>query len=181
LGPTSEAELTPRILLEGRPGAGKTTVARRLATLLRERGVPTFGFLTEEIRDGGRRVGFRLRTFAGAEAILAHARFSGPPRVGRYGVDLETLETLAIPAVEERPPNGIAIVDELGKMELASEPFRAAVTDLFGGQVPLVATVHAHRHPFTDELKRRPGIELLAVTHMSRGDLHRALADRLTG
>jgi hypothetical protein len=44
-----------------------------------------------------------------------------------------------------------------------------------------VATVHAHPHPNTDELKRRPGIELLAVTHMSRGDLHRALADRLTG
>jgi nucleoside-triphosphatase len=165
--------------VEGRPGAGKTTVARRLATLLRDRDVPAFGFVTEEIREEGRRVGFRLRTLAGAEGILAHARFSGPPRVGRYGVDLEGLEELAIPALGERPAGGVAIVDELGKMELASERFRAAVAELLGDEVPLAATVHAHRHPFTDELKRRPGIEVVALTRANRDRLPELLAGRL--
>ena len=36
-------EGTPRLLLEGRPGIGKTTVARRLLHLLQEAGVPVGG------------------------------------------------------------------------------------------------------------------------------------------
>lgn len=151
------AEKVPRILLEGRPGVGKTTVARRLLALLRERGVPVTGFTTEEIREGGRRVGFALETAAGERGTLAHVRLPGPPRVGKYGVDLETLERLALPAL--RPAGGaVAIVDELGKMELASGSLRAAFERLLEGEQPVVATVHAHRHPFTDRLKARRDI-----------------------
>jgi DNA polymerase III delta prime subunit len=46
-------EGTPRLLLEGRPGIGKTTVARRLLNLLHEAGVPVGGFTTAELRTGG--------------------------------------------------------------------------------------------------------------------------------
>jgi nucleoside-triphosphatase len=46
-------EGTPRLLLEGRPGIGKTTVARRLLALLQETGVPVGGFTTGELRTGG--------------------------------------------------------------------------------------------------------------------------------
>jgi len=46
-----------RVLLEGRPGVGKTTVARRLVGLLRDSGVPLGGFITHEIRVRGRREG----------------------------------------------------------------------------------------------------------------------------
>lgn len=35
--------MTTRLLIEGRPGAGKTTAARRLVGILRERGVPVRG------------------------------------------------------------------------------------------------------------------------------------------
>jgi nucleoside-triphosphatase THEP1 len=35
-----------RILLEGRPGSGKSTVARRLADRLGEDGIPVTGFIT---------------------------------------------------------------------------------------------------------------------------------------
>lgn len=43
----------PRLLLEGRPGIGKTTVTRRLLQLLQEAGVPVGGFTTGELRPGG--------------------------------------------------------------------------------------------------------------------------------
>ena len=46
-------EGTPRLLLEGRPGIGKTTVARRLLKLLQEAGVPVAGFTTGELRTRG--------------------------------------------------------------------------------------------------------------------------------
>ncbi|WP_306300627.1 nucleoside-triphosphatase, partial [Streptomyces sp. NRRL B-24572] len=66
-----------RILVEGRPGAGKTTALRRLATLLPTRAVT--GFTTEEIRRSGARVGFALETLAGRREGLAHVDLPGEP------------------------------------------------------------------------------------------------------
>jgi nucleoside-triphosphatase len=108
-----------RLLIEARPGAGKTTALGRLAERLSDDGVALSGFLTREMRDGGRRVGFEIETFAGERGLLAHVDIEGPPRVSRYGVDLEEFERLALPALEA-PRDGVVLIDELGKMELAS-------------------------------------------------------------
>jgi nucleoside-triphosphatase len=60
-------------------------------------------------------------------------------------------------------PVGV-VVDELGKMELASAAFRDAMSDLLDRDVVVVATVHVHRHPFTDALKRRSDLRVIRVT-----------------
>lgn len=166
-------------LIEARPGAGKTTAIRRRAELLREQGATLAGFVTEEIREDDRRVGFSIETFGGERGTLAHATYRGPPRVGRYGVDLAELERLAMPALEGAAD--IVLIDELGKMELASEPFRDAVEVLLEGSRPVVATVHVHRHPFTDRLKRRPDAELVRLSRENRDELPARLAERLAG
>lgn len=168
-----------RILLEGRPGSGKTTVARRVIELLRAGGVPTAGFTTEEIREGERRVGFRVEAIGGPRATLAHVTFPGPPRVGKYGVDLEAFERVALPVLEPPKAGGVAVVDELGKMELASARFREAVKALFDGTSAVVATVHVFRHPLTDALKARPDVEVLQITPGNRDSLPGELARRL--
>jgi nucleoside-triphosphatase len=160
---------------------GKTTVAERLVALLRDAHVPVSGFVTTEVREGGHRVGFSLRALGGERAVLAHVKFRGPPRVGRYGVDLVSLERLAIPALAAATDEGVAVVDELGKMELASAAFRDAIHGLFERPVPLVATVLAARHPFTDALKRSFTTETLRVTVQNRDDLPAQLAARLIG
>jgi nucleoside-triphosphatase len=167
-----------RILLQGRPGSGKSTVARRLIELLREAHVPLSGFVTEEIRKGGTRMGFRIETTSGDRAVLAHVDLPGPPRVGKYGVDLEAFERLALPAVSSPPANGVTVIDELGKMELASASFRESVLKLFGADRALMATVHTYRHPLTDELKRREETELLTVNAQTRESLPGELAAR---
>jgi nucleoside-triphosphatase len=167
-----------RVLLEARPGAGKTTAAVRLAERLRRAGVPLAGFVTEEMRDRGVRMGFRIETFAGERGVLAHVDLPGPPRVGKYGVDLEAFERVALPALEQ-PAGGAVVIDELGKMELASARFREAVTALLEARVPLIATVHAFRHPFTDELKQRSGVEVIRLSRANRDDLPGMLAERL--
>jgi nucleoside-triphosphatase len=167
-----------RILLEGRPGSGKTTLARRIVAGLRERDIPVTGFTTEEIREAGKRVGFAIETVEGELGTLAHVEFAGPPRVGKYGVDHDALERLAIP-VMRAVPEALVLIDELGKMELASRPFREAVERLFASTANVVATVHAFRHPLTDELKARPDVERLQVTAANRDDLARLLVRKL--
>jgi nucleoside-triphosphatase len=173
------SERSSLVLIEGRPAIGKTTVARRLGALLREVGVPLAGFVTEELREGGRRVGFAIETFDGTHGVLAHVGLPGPPRVGKYGVDLAGFERLVLPALASPPQGGVVLIDELGKMELASKAFRAAVSGLLEQPVMLVATVHVARHPFTDALKRGPAVEIVRVTLRNRDDLPEWLAARL--
>jgi nucleoside-triphosphatase len=127
--------------------------------------------LTREIRKGRHRTGFGIETAAGEEGTLAHVDHRGPPRVGKYGVNLEEFERVALPSIEDIPEGSVVVIDELGKMELASKRFREAVEVLFERDTPVVATVHAHRHPFTDELKRRGDVRVERVTRGNRDAL----------
>jgi nucleoside-triphosphatase len=178
------AEVPPRLLLEARPGAGKTTAFRRLAGLLREAGAAVAGFTTEELRERGRRVGFTVESMDGAREALAHVDLPGPPRVGRYGVDLEAFERVALPALEapalEASPGAVVLIDELGKMELASGRFRTAVEELFNSALPLAATLQVARHPFTEALTRRRDVEVVRLTAANRDALPERLAELLT-
>jgi len=176
-----EEATPPRLLLEGRPGIGKSTLARRLLALLQQARVPVAGFTTRELRTGGRREGFAVEAVSGARGILAHVELPGPPRVGRYGVDLATFERVALPALRAPRTGGVVVVDELGKMELASAAFCEAVADLLARDVAVVATVHLGHHRFTDALKRRPDIRVLRVTDGTRDALPEQLMDRLIG
>lgn len=171
--------MAPKILLEGRPGVGKTTVARRLAEHLREAGTSLRGFTTKEMREGRRRVGFEVETFGGERAILAHVDLPGPPRVSKYGVDLEAFERLALLALENVEPGDVVVIDELGKMELASEPFCSAVVELFERPATIIATVQVARHPITDQVKQRPNVETIRVTSGNREQLPAQLEARI--
>jgi nucleoside-triphosphatase len=172
-------EGTVRLLLEGRPGIGKTTAARRLLTLLQEVGLPVGGFTTAELRAGGRREGFLVEAASGAQARLAHVDLPGPPRVGRYGVDLAAFERVALPALGDPGLGGVVVIDELGKMELASAAFRAAVLELLGRDVAVVATVHRAHDRFTEALRRRPDVRVIRVTEATRDALPEQLMDCL--
>jgi len=155
----------PRILLTGPPRSGKTTLVSRLADKLTTRGIAVGGFLTREIREGGQRVGFTVEEMGGGStALLAHVALAAGPMVGRYHVNVAAFEALALHAIEQTAQHGrTAIIDELGQMELFSDPFISAFNRLLGEAIPLVATIHARQHPVTDAIKQRPGIELLEV------------------
>ena len=88
------------------------------------------------------------------------------------------LALLAIPAVRHGSA-ALVVIDELGKMELASKPFRDAVGELFASDADVIATVHVFRHPFTDALKSRQDVERLQVTAANRADLARVLVRKL--
>jgi nucleoside-triphosphatase len=162
-----------KILLFGAPGVGKTTIICRLARALRGR-FRVGGFFTEEIRGGdGRREGFRVETFLGAEkAVLAHRAARGlAPRVGRYGVDVPGFEALLEQAFAPAERVDVYLIDEIGKMECFSEKFVRAVEAAFRSGCPVVATVAKKGAGFIAEVKARPDVELREVTPANREDL----------
>jgi nucleoside-triphosphatase len=102
--------------------------------------------------------------------------------MGRYGVDLAAFERVARSALRIPRTDGVVVVvDELGKMELASAAFRDAVMELLDRDVAVVGTVHQARHRFTEALRRRPNIRVVRVTEATRDALPEQLMDRLVG
>jgi nucleoside-triphosphatase len=154
------------LLLTGPPGIGKTTAVRAVAHLLGHSRLG--GFFTEEIRARGVRQGFRLITFHGKQAVMAHVNHRGGPRVGKYVVDLAVLETMSRDALAVREDADVYLVDEIGKMECFSETFVEAVRALLAAGPPVVATVGQRGEGFIAEVKRRPDVELWELTRDNR-------------
>ena len=99
----------------------------------------------------------------------------GPPRVGKYGVDITSFELVALPSLAEAA--SVVVIDELGRMELASDAFRHAVTALLERDLSMVATVQASPHPLTDGLKERSNVQRIPVSPGNRDRLPEELAD----
>ncbi|MBC7247083.1 MAG: NTPase [Actinobacteria bacterium] len=173
-------EMTASILLKGRPGSGKTTLVVALAEALARGGWRVCGFVTEEIREGGSRIGFRVRDFDGAEAVLSHVSYRGMPRVGRYGVDVAAFESVALPALEEgRRHADLLVVDEVGRMETISAAFRELFMDLAEGETPLLATIPCRGDPYILALLEIPGVDVFEVTAKNRCALGEVIEGRL--
>lgn len=164
----SSTALARVLLLTGLPGVGKTTVVRAVPALVP--GLHLSGFTTEEIREKGRRLGFRGTTLDGHDVIIAHVSLTGPARVGRYGVDVRAIDELA-GALDPQRGADAYLVDEIGKMECLSTTFVAAIRALLASPVHLVATVAARGGGLIAEVKARPGAALWQVTHANRSSL----------
>lgn len=159
------------LFLVGRPGVGKTTIIKGIAQAL---GEDADGFYTEEMREHGKRQGFRLVGLRGETATLAHIGLKGRgrPRVGRYGVAVSAVDQVGVAALERAMTVGrVVIIDEIGKMELFSAAFKEAVLAAMESSAPTIATVMVRSHPWVDALKARPDVTLWEVTIANRDDM----------
>jgi nucleoside-triphosphatase len=154
---------SPKLFLTGNPGCGKTTLVRRVVDALKD-DVAMTGFLTEEVREGGKRKGFRGITLDGRGFVLAHADSESDLRVGSYGVEREGLETVGVPSLTPGSETRLVVVDEVGKMESFSEPFREAVERLLAGDTAVLGTVAARGVGFVKRVRKDPRITLLTVS-----------------
>ena len=149
-------------LLTGRPGTGKTSLIKQaIAELKSEAG----GFYTEEIRHQGIRLGFRLVTLDGREVILAHTDFNKRYRVGKYGIDIESLDRVGVSALHKAVKQcELVVIDEIGKMELLSTNFRKTVSQIISSGKTVLGTVMFDSNPWADAIKSQSQVNLVTVT-----------------
>ena len=166
-----------KILLSGRPGCGKTTLIKRLVNYLAQ---SAGGFYTEEIRDRGTRVGFKIATLDGDEVVFAHVEIESSARLGKYWLDLPALEAVGVRAVREAVQRGrLVVIDEIGPMEIRSPVFRETVKEALDSKAPLLATIFARSLPFTDMIKSRDDVVVIEVRPDNRERLVSELAEKL--
>jgi nucleoside-triphosphatase len=160
-------------LLTGRPGVGKTTLLREAIAAIEGK---AGGFYTREMRSAGVRTGFELVTLDGTRIVLAGTNIRSPYQVSKYGVDINALNAVGVPAIQRAMQEcQVVVIDEIGKMELFSIPFRKAVWEALKSGKKVIGTIMLQSHPLADEVKRHPGVTLISVTREN----HREVLTRL--
>jgi nucleoside-triphosphatase len=154
-------ELT-NLLITGYPRFGKTTLIKKILQN-RFKDQNAGGFITEEFRKKGERIGFHILTIPeGKKGLLAQKGISSPHHVGRYGVNIHLLEELGCPAIlQAKTSKTLVIVDEIGKMELFSEKFRTILIDALNSPQKVLATIMERSNSFADMIKKRPDTRLI--------------------
>jgi nucleoside-triphosphatase len=176
--------LTGKIFLTGTPGVGKTTVLKSIVQELKQQGILVGGMVTEEVRENGIRVGFKIvDVFAGTEGWLASIRQRAGPRIGRYVVDLSGLEGIGVKAITDAlrdPRVGILVIDEMGPMELLSNKFKMAIRDTIGSSKPVIGTIHYRANdPLLHEIRCARGIKIVTVTMENRASLSTQIVEEI--
>jgi nucleoside-triphosphatase len=150
------------LFISGARGVGKTQLLREVTLSKKDR---IGGFYTEHIFSGRIRKGFMMRTFDGQDRVLASRGLKSPHQLGNYGVDLNALENVGVPALKlALMSKDIIAIDEIGSMEMMSERFRMALLECLASSKPILATIRASAEPFSDQLKRIADTQTILLT-----------------
>ncbi len=154
--------------MTGPPGIGKSTLIERIVSGIQR---PVTGFFTREIREKGKRVGFSIVTLDGRKGVLAHRDVRGPFRVGKYGVNVEDIDRVAVPSMIPSGPDVIVVIDEIGKMECFSSLFRESLTRVLDSENPVIGSIALRGGSFIERVKAREDVSLIEVTERNRDEL----------
>jgi len=160
--------------LTGRPGVGKTTVLLRIVERLRKEGLKIGGMVSREVREKGARVGFEVIDLAnGRGGWLAHVNQPVGPKLGKYRVCLEDLESIGVNAIIRAVKEAdIVVIDEVGPMELLSQAFKKALIESLKSEKTILGTIHSRaKTPLITEIKEREDVAIIEVTHKNREEL----------
>ena len=153
------------ILITGLPGCGKSTLIEKVVNIIER---PVTGFFTREIKDKGRRVGFSINTLDGREGVLAHQNIKSQFRVGKYGVNLKDIETIAVPSMIPAKKEEIIVIDEIGKMECFSSLFKETLIKVLNLPNWIIGSIAQKGGLFIQRIKDRDDVLLIKITAQNR-------------
>ncbi|KAL0892760.1 hypothetical protein ABMA27_014466 [Loxostege sticticalis] len=167
-------------ILTGDPGVGKTTLTKKLCSIITGLGLKTSGFYTEEVRRAGVREGFDVVALDGLRGCLARdCSRNGPVKfkVGKYGVMVEEFEKVALPSLgqPEDTKGHLLVIDEIGTMELLSNSFRTRINEIFRpiSECVVLATIPTRRSsPIVESIRNNSEAKVWTVTRENRNTMH---------
>ena len=159
------------ILITGMPRSGKSTLLKKIIQQVGNR----VGFITNEVRKDGERIGFELENHKGEKSMLANVDFKTNFKVSRYFVNIKNLDEI-IPSVNQFSVHDFLFLDEIGQMELFSEKFKALVQKYFDSPNTCIATLSkVYSDEFTELIKKRKDIFLIEITEENRDEKEKYL------
>ena len=153
------------ILVTGPPRSGKSTLIVKVVQGINR---PATGFFTQELREKGRRVGFSITTLQGKIGVLAHQCITSTFRVGKYGVNLEDLDQIAVPSMLPSTLDQIVVVDEIGKMECFSRLFKETLLKVLSSDNLVIGSVAMKGDRFIQSIKKRDDVLLISISQNTR-------------
>lgn len=104
-------------------------------------------------------VGYKVKTHMGREALLAHVTGASIYRAGKYKVNVDDVDLIVVPAIRDAlQTREIVMIDEIGKIMLFSDRFRAAVLEAFDSPKHVIASIQDKPHGFVDKVRALPGV-----------------------
>jgi nucleoside-triphosphatase len=166
------------ILIKGKPGSGKTTAIIKIINALGRK--IAGGFYTQEIRKDGIRTGFIVKTIDGKEQILSHIDIKSGHRVGKYGVDVDTIDKVIVDSILSAITHkDIIIIDEIGRMEMCSNNFKSAVVKALDSSKRVLASIPVYTGSFLESIKSREDVEIFYLDMDNRDNLVKDILIRL--
>ena len=151
---------------------GKTALILKLYDYCRGKGLKPTGIITQEVREHGQRIGFKLKNLSsGTEGWLAKTAKGNGPRIGKYTVISEDLETIGVKAIENSSSGDakVVFVDEIGPMEMTSKGFRRAISELLRSHKIVVATLkYGSHYEEVNEALKQGLAEIVELTRENR-------------
>lgn len=138
------------------------------------------GFSSPEVCEDGERIGFDVQDEQKNTATLAGIGTPTNYAVGRYHVDVVSLERFIDPLFKHAAEQ-LLFIDEIGQMQLYSERVKGLVKDYIEASNDFVGTIsRVYGHPFIQRLREDSDILLCTVTHENRESLQAALSEALS-
>ena len=152
------------ILITGLPRSGKSTILKKIISNYKNR----VGFVTNEVRKNGERVGFEIEAHPEEKLPFADINFKTNFKVSRYFVNINNLDKM-IPKITAFDKNDLLFLDEIGQMELFSEQFKQLVIRYLDSPNTCIVTLSkVYSDEFTEKIKNRDDIILVEITENNR-------------
>ncbi|MGB5910719.1 MAG: NTPase [Promethearchaeia archaeon] len=173
--------MVSKILITGPPRCGKSTLISKLIEFYSKKNFKIKGFLTPEVREKSRRIGFDIAEIS-SDIRFPFARIGDSKskyKLGKYSVFIDefekvisNLENLDFEQVD------LMIIDEIGKMELFSKKFQNFIINIFQGESNIIATIGKNiKHPYNKKLFNLPNLYKYDLSFQNQQEIYQQIID----
>jgi nucleoside-triphosphatase len=171
-----------KIAVTGRPGIGKTTLCMKVFNALKSE-VEVAGFITQEVRESGRRIGFKIIDLQNGEEEWLAKVGEGRVKIGKYSVFVDAVDRISgrIEKIALDKNVDVLIIDEVGPMELRSRRFVEVINRLVGNELEeaqksLLFTIHYRsRHWLLEKIRKN--FRLYNIDERNRNQVAEEIVD----